>query len=68
MEYKFLILSSEQLEGNIIKLQSVVSYDCLRNPKSTDDVLPNKLRDIFVFDASIRFYLYPFAEIVYGNE
>ncbi|KAL6319831.1 hypothetical protein AAG906_036896 [Vitis piasezkii] len=52
----------------IVKLRPVVNYNRLGNPESADDVLPNKLHEIFVFDASISFRLYPLTEIVSGNE
>ena len=55
-------------EGNAIKLQTIVGYDCLRDSKPTNDVLPNEFRDIFVLDISIRFYFYPFTEVICGNE
>ena len=55
-------------EGNDVKLRTVVSYDCLRDSKPTNDVLPNEFGDIFVLDASICFYFYPFTEVIRGNE
>ena len=33
-----------------IKLWSIISYDRLRYSESTDNILPHKLGDVFVFD------------------
>ena len=55
-------------KGDSVKLRTIVGHDCLRDPKVANDVLPHKLGDIFVLDASIRLYFYPFTEVVYGNE
>ena len=55
-------------KGDVVKLRAVVDYDCLRDPKTANDVLPLKLGDIFVFDADIRLCFYPFTEVVCGHE
>ena len=34
----------------------------------TNDVFPNKPRDVFVFDVGISFSFYPLAEIVSGHK
>ena len=47
---------------------SIISYDRLRDPEPTNDVLPNKLGDIFVSDVGIGFGLYPLVEIVSGHK
>ena len=65
MDFEF---RTKLLECDTIKLWTIVNYDCLRDPKSANDVIPNEFRDVFVFDASICFRLYPFAEIVRGNK
>ena len=65
MDFEF---RAEIPEGNDVKLRTVVSYDCLRDSKPTNDVLPNEFGDIFVLDASICFYFYPFTEVISGNE
>ena len=65
MDFKFQI---EIPESNAVELRTVVGYDCLRDSKSANDVLPNEFGDIFVLNVSIRFYFYPFTEVVYGNE
>ena len=59
---------AEISEGNAIKLRTVVGYDCLRDSKPANDVLPNEFRDIFVLDASIHLCFYPITEVIRGNE
>ena len=55
-------------EGNTVKLWTVVIYDCLRDSKLANDVLPNEFGDIFVLDASICFCFYSFTEVVRSNK
>ena len=61
-------LRVEILESDAVKLRTVVGYDCLKDPKTTNDVFPHKFGDIFVLDASICFCFYPFTEVIYGDE
>ena len=65
MDFEF---RAEISEGYAVKLRTVVSYDCLRDSKPANDVLPNESRDIFVLDVSIRLCFYPFTEVICGNE
>ena len=56
------------MENNTVKLWPIVHNNHSWNFESTYDVFPDELGDIFVFDADIGFYLYPFAEIVGFNK
>ena len=56
------------MENNTVKLWPIVHNNHSWNSESTYDVFPDELGDIFVFDADIGFYLYPFAEIVGFNK
>ena len=55
-------------KSNVVELWSIISYDRLRDPELTNDVFPNKPRDVFVFDIGISFSFYPLAEIVSGHK
>ena len=65
MDFEF---RAEILEDTVVDMWTVVGYDCLRDSKPTNDVLRKEFGDIFVLDVSIRFGLYPFTEVVCGNE
>ena len=67
ISFWFWVLN-KNFERQCYQTTSIVSYHFLRDPKSADDGFPNKLRDVFVFVASLRFRLYPFAKIVRGNK
>ena len=47
-----------------IKLWPIVSYDRLRYSESANNILPDKLDDILVFNRGEGFNFYPFAKIV----
>ena len=64
----YIQLQTKGSKGNVVELWFVISYDYLRDSESTNDILPHKLGNVFVFDVSISFYLYPFAEVVGGHE
>ena len=55
-------------KGDAVELRTVVSYDCLRDSKPANDVLPHKFGDILVLDVGICLCFYPFAEVVCGDE
>ena len=40
----------------------------MRNPESSNDILPNKSLDIHIFDISQRFNFDPFGEIVRADQ
>ena len=70
VEYKFFYfqLRTKSSECDAVKLQPIINYNCLGNSEPTNDVFPNKLSDVLIFDVSISFHLYPFVEIVNGHE
>lgn len=53
-------------KGNAIKLWPTISYNCLRDSEPANNVFPNKLGNVFVFDVDISFCLYSFAKVVNG--
>lgn len=55
-------------KSNAVELWSIISYDHLQDPEQTNGVLLNKPGDVFVFDVSISFDLYPLAKIVSGHK
>ena len=50
-----------------IKLRLIVNYDQLRYSEPTDNILPRKLDDIFIFDGGEGFNFNPFAKVVGDN-
>ena len=59
--------SKKKLEFVVVELLHVVRDDNLWNPKSTNDVFPNKIPGVLLGDFGERHYLYPLREIVYGD-
>ena len=52
----------------VIKLWPIVSYNQLRYSELTDNILPHELDDVLVFDGGEGLILYPFANVVNGNQ
>ena len=50
-----------------LKLWPIISYNRLRYSEPTNNILPQKLEDILVFDGGEGFNFYPFAKIVDDN-
>ena len=61
-------LRTKSSECDADKLRPIINYNRLGNSELTDDVLTNKLCDVLVFDLSISFRLYRFAEVVGGHK
>ena len=55
-------------KGRAIKLRAVVSYDRLRDSKSTHYIFPDEPFDVLVLDACVDFSFYPLVEIIGSNE
>ena len=51
-----------------IELRPVICYNRLGYSELEHNVLPYKLNDLFIFDGCEGFGLYPFAEVVGGNQ
>ena len=50
-----------------IKLWPIVIYNRLRYSEPTDNILPDELDNVLVFDGGEGLSLYPFCKVVSGN-
>ena len=72
MEYLFVIPRSQQYllkpEGLAIKLKAVIRDEGMRDPKSSNNVLPDKLLGVHIPDIGQGLGFDPFGEIVRVNQ
>ena len=61
-------VQTKQFESIAVKLFCIVGDDDIQNPKSANDVFPNKILGILFSDLGERFYLHPLRKIVYGDD
>ena len=50
-----------------MKMRSINSYVRLRYFETINDILPQKLGDVLIFDGGEGFNFYPFTKVVGGN-
>ena len=56
------------LEGSAIELKAIIRDEGIRNPESRNNILLDKLFDIYVFDISQRFSFNQLGEVIYADE
>lgn len=61
-------LSTVPSKGLTVKLESIIRDQCMRNPKSGDNVPPNEPLYIHVSNVRKGLGLHPFCEVINSNE
>ena len=64
----YIELGTKLAELGIVELGSVVSYQYLRDSKSTSDVFPDKIFHFELSDLGKSLSLGPFGEIIHGYD
>ena len=56
------------LEGIAIKLKTIIRDECMRDPKPSDNVFPNKYRSIHIPDICQRLSFNPLGEVILADQ
>ena len=59
---------AEILVYYVLKLRPIVSYNQLRYPELANNIFPQKLDNILIFDEGECFEFYSFVDIVGGDQ